>query len=82
MSSIYLHDCNSEEIRKIISELQNGKSSDIPIKLIKQSAHVICPILEKVYNKSIYDGIFPDELKVGRISPVYKKDNEELMEKL
>jgi len=26
------------------------------------------------------NGIFPDELKVGRISPIYKKDNEELME--
>jgi hypothetical protein len=79
-SSIYLHDCTSEEISRIISELQNGKSSDIPIKLIKQSSHVISPILEKLYNECMINGIFPDELKVGRISPIYKKDNEELME--
>ena len=27
-----------------------------------------------------YDGIFPNELKVGKISPIYKKDKEELLE--
>jgi hypothetical protein len=26
------------------------------------------------------EGVFPDELKIGRISPIYKKDNEELLE--
>ena len=26
------------------------------------------------------DGIFPDELKIVKISPIYKKDNEELLE--
>ena len=80
MSSIFLHDCNAEEIRIIISELQNGKSSDIPIKVIKQSSSIICPILEKLYNKCMHDGFFPDELKVGRISPIYKKDSEEKLE--
>ena len=26
------------------------------------------------------EGIFPDELKVGKISPLYKKESEELLE--
>ena len=26
------------------------------------------------------NGIFPDELKIGKISPIYKKDNEQLIE--
>jgi len=38
ISSIFLSDCTSDEIRKIISDLDNGKASDIPIKLIKRSA--------------------------------------------
>ena len=25
-------------------------------------------------------GTFPDELKIGKISPIYKKDSEELLE--
>ena len=45
-SSIYLSDCTADEIHTIISELDNGKASDIPIKLIKRSSHVIGPILE------------------------------------
>jgi hypothetical protein len=25
------------------------------------------------------DGMFPDDLKIGRISPIYEKDDEELL---
>ena len=33
-----------------------------------------------LYNQCIDTGTFPDELKIGKISPIYKKDNEELLE--
>ena len=33
-----------------------------------------------LYNQCIDIGTFPDELKIGKISPIYKKDNEELLE--
>ena len=79
-SSIYLNYCSPEEIDKIISELKNGKASDIPIHVIKQSSKVISPVLCVLYNRCMRDGSFPDELKVGKISPIYKKDNEELLE--
>ena len=35
LSSIYFSDCMPEEIQKIISEFQKGKSSDIPIHVVK-----------------------------------------------
>ena len=79
-SSIYLHDCTPEEIIKIISELKNGKSSDIPIHIVKQSSHTISPLLSVLYNECMKNGTFPNDLKIGRISPIYKKDNEELLE--
>ena len=66
-------DCTPNEIMKIISELQNGKASDIPIHVIKKWSRFISPILSVLYNKYINDGIFPNELKVGQISPIYKK---------
>ena len=69
-----------DEIMKIISELQNGKASDITIHVIKKSSRFISPVLSVLYNKFINDGIFPNELKVGKISPIYKKDKEELLE--
>ena len=45
--SIYLHDCDAEEILDIIKQLENNKSSDIPIKVIKKSAHVFCYTLSQ-----------------------------------
>ena len=38
-------DCTPDEIMKIISELQNGKASDIPIHVIIKSSRFISPIL-------------------------------------
>ena len=79
-SSIYLHDCTDDEIKIIIKELENGKASDIPIKIIKRSSHVISPIFKKSFNILMSRGEFPDIFKVGKISPIYKKDDEEKFE--
>ena len=43
--SMYLSDCTKEEVWTTIRNLENGKSNDIPIKLIKNCAPVITPIL-------------------------------------
>ena len=79
-SSIYLHDCYPTEINEIISNLENGKSSDIPIRVIKASAPIICPILTQIFNNHLCQGIFPEELKIGNITPIYKKDDSQLIE--
>ena len=80
MTSIYLEECTSTEIEEIISNLENGKASDIPIKVIKQSSKIISPILETLFNDCMANGVFPNSLKVGNISPIYKKGNEEHLE--
>ncbi|KAL5268337.1 hypothetical protein ACHWQZ_G002262 [Mnemiopsis leidyi] len=79
-TSIYLSDCNQNEIMDIIEELKNGKSSDIPINVIKKSSAIISPHLAQLFNDCMKEGIFPDELKLGKVTPIYKKDNEELFE--
>ena len=79
-SSIFMYECTHEEVSKIITELKKGKSSDIPINVVKYSAPVVIPYLVNLFNTSLHKGLFPDELKTGRITPIYKKDNEELME--
>ena len=76
-NSIFLDDCDSDEILKIIREFDNNKASDIPIRIIKKSAHVICDPLSQYFNILMKSGKFPDVLKVGKITPVYKKGNPE-----
>ena len=78
--SIYLSDCEEEEVWTTIRNLENGKSSDIPIKLIKNCAPVITPILTKYFNRFMQTGDFPDILKIGKITPIFKKDNLEKFE--
>ena len=75
-ASIFLRDCNKEEVLELIKELKNGKSSDIPIHVIKKSASAMVSHLVKIFNQCLHQGIFPDGLKVGRITPIYKKDDE------
>ena len=79
-SSMFLDDCNEAEILEIINELSQNKASDIPILLIKQTSHIISPHLSKLYNHYMTEGIFPDILKVGKISPIFKNGNREFIE--
>ena len=72
-NSMVLFSCTPDEIMDIISELDNSKSSDIPIRIIKKASHIISPILSEHFNNHMTDGVFPEVLKVGKITPVYKK---------
>ena len=74
-NSMFLDDCSSEELLEIISQFDNNKASDIPIRVIKKSAHLICPVLAASFNLLMAEGIFPDILKVGKVTPIFKKGN-------
>ena len=80
ISGIYLSECTAYEISELISGLENSKASHITIKIIKMSSHIISPLLASHFNESMSKGIFPDILKVGKITQIYKKDNPELLE--
>ena len=60
--------------------MENGKASDVPIKIVKRSSHIVSPILRKYFNILMLKGEFPDIFKVGKISPIYKKGDEEKFE--
>ena len=80
VNTIFLPDCTEYEVSKIISELKNGKSSDFPIRVIKKLSPILSPVLCSQYNRLMADGDFPSILKTGKITPVYKKDDEQLLE--
>ena len=79
-NSMFMEDCDANEINEIIRDFANGKSSDIPIILIKRSCAIISPILSALINKGLSIGTFPKILKVGRITPVFKKGDKELIQ--
>ena len=71
----YLHPCDNYEIIAAIDKLDPNKSSgyiDIPIILIKQSKFIIADAIRRAFNYSIENGIYPDILKVAKVTPVHK----------
>ena len=70
--SIFLNDINPSEIDEIIKDLNPSKSSDISPKILKIICFQISPVLSDLFNNCMYTGIFPDELKIARVIPLFK----------
>ena len=49
------------------------------MSIIKQSIHHISEPLTHIINLSIYHGIVPDEMKIARVIPVFKSDDQSLI---
>ena len=47
----------------------------IPGKLLKDTAAVVTPFLDLIFNLSLAEGIFPSDWKNARVSPIYKSGN-------
>ena len=73
LHSFFLSECDAKEILGIVGEFENGKASDIPVILIKESVPLLCHHMCGFYNWFLTQGIFPTVLKMGNITPVHKK---------
>ena len=56
--------------------MQNGKSSDIPMSVIKKKSNIISPILADHFNYLMGTGKFPDIIKLGKITLFFKEDEQ------
>ena len=63
----------------MISSLHYNKAvgiNSIPIKILKLAKEQIAEHLSFIYNFSFTTGIFPDSLKIAKVSPVYKRGSQ------
>ena len=63
------------EIIDIIKQLDNNRSSDFSPKVLKHINHIISPVLKGLFNNCLRLGIFPDELKIAKVTPLFKSGN-------
>ena len=78
---MFLEPITEEEVTHYIRSLNDHKSAGatgIPIKCIKLSNVIISPILTVIFNRCITEGIFPDDLKIAQITPIFKKGSKAL----
>lgn len=75
VNSFYLHSVTEHECLDVIKKLKlTGTDLNcMPIKIFKLIAHIFVPILCKVINSSFSSGIFPESLKLARVTPIFKK---------
>lgn len=72
---------DSNHVAKIIKKLKPTSSfghDDISTIMLKLIAPDILPILTLIINQSLCTGIFPDQLKIAKIKPIFKKDEPHL----
>ncbi len=70
---------DNESIIKIIDTVKLKTSygfDGISTKLIKQIKHIIIEHLKLIINQMLNSETFPDLLKVAKVTPIYKKDDE------
>ena len=69
---------NPDNIEKIIRNLRpksSAGSDNISTKLIKGIENIVSRPLSIITNQSLCTGIFPDKLKIAKVIPLYKKDD-------
>ena len=70
--------CTDKEVSDIIRSFNSTKATgpnSIHPKLFDSVSHALTPILTKLINKSLTDGIFPNLLKSANVCPIFKKGN-------
>ena len=80
--SIDIPEINTAEIISVISSLSNSASGydEIPASIMKQLIVYYVQPLTLLINKSIAQGKFPDELKLAKVLPIYKSEDEQMIQ--
>lgn len=82
-NSFYFHNVNSQEILEIIKNMRNKNSigfDGLPIKIIKEIAYYISEPISYIVNTSFEQEAYPDMFKIGKIIPVFKKGDNEMID--
>ena len=78
-SAIVLTPISSDEIQDIIAKLNNYKANDISPLLLKPLSYKFSYSLRYLFNSCMLAGVFPNELKIAKVTPLYKSGNSNCM---
>ena len=72
----FFHNVTLSDIENELQKLNTKKSStlnNIPTNILKSYADLCSGTLHNIFNESLNNGCFPDELKLADITPIFKK---------
>lgn len=73
--SFFVFDITEDEVIATVRRMKNTKSAGwdgVPMEVIKACIHLIATPLAIIMNKSFKDGVFPEDLKIAVIKPIFK----------
>ena len=79
--SIFLRPVSELEILNLVSSLNNSKASgpfSIPTDIFKMTKHIMAPVLTEIINLSFSTGLYPNNLKIAKVVPVFKNKGSNL----
>ena len=79
-NTIFLEPVSAEEVYSIVTNLKNSAPgyNEVTADFLKLSLPVINGPLTHILNLSLLEGVFPNELKVANVLPLYKADDDML----
>ena len=77
--SFFLTPITPNEVSKIIDNLKNNgnKVNSIATSVLADCKHLISPVIAHLIDLFVQQGYFPEELKLGCISPIFKGGDKE-----
>ena len=74
---MYVASVTEDEVEKIIKGLKDASPGwdGIHAKIVKSTCHVHLDVLTHEFNLSVCNGVFPCELKLAKVIPLFKSDN-------
>ncbi len=78
-----LYPATESEVKNTIKLLKNTTSvghDNISTLTLKECADAVTPALTVLINQSLNEGIFPNQLKIAKIIPIYKSSDRTLIE--
>ena len=78
-NSMFLEPTCKTEVLQVIKNLKNSKAydvDDISTHIVKTISEYIAEPITHIFNKAVEEGIFPDQLKIAKVIPVFKKGDQ------
>ena len=75
---IYFSDIRVSNVAFRLQNLKASKATgvyNIPAKVLKAVSHIIAPSLTVIFKQSIGSGIYINDWKLARVSPIYKSED-------
>ena len=65
---------NVSTVCELLSQLNGKKATGLDRIPCKLASHIVAPSLTKIFKSCIEQGIFPNEWKIAKVTPIFKKD--------